>query len=211
MSSVLGGWWRIRCLRSRDPPDIPRLDRMPAIPRRMPATECSRALFPGEVRSPTIGVDERPSLDRVSGKRASLEPDPGKVDDLLMRQVLFYIPLKADWLPANLPLYLFLLVRRSDAGPGLWLVSQRTQRPMAARSATRPSFVAGRVLAPRDRRVSSISPPTNLRIGIPIYGFGMMLFLAFCSAPGWPVGAPKAKECHASTFKTLPSGCSSAG
>jgi phosphatidylglycerol:prolipoprotein diacylglycerol transferase len=100
-----------------------------------------------------------------------------------MQQVLFYIPLKADWLPPGFPLYLFLLVVGLGLGSISWLISQRIQRPPlreGLRGAAR--WLAGAGV------VSAIAVYLlGVRFGVerlPIYGFGMMLFLAFIICTG---------------------------
>lgn len=94
-----------------------------------------------------------------------------------MRQVLFYIPLKADWLPANLPLYVFLLVVGLALGGAAWLAERRVQKPLLKEFLRGAAFwLAGfGVLA---ALVVYLAAP-KLPQGLPIYGFGMMLFLAF--------------------------------
>ncbi len=95
-----------------------------------------------------------------------------------MRQVLFHIPLKVDWLPASFPLYLFVLavglalaviarllvkaiqqqsVKEALRGLALWLASAGVIAAVAV-------FVLDRFFGVEK---------------LPIYGFGMMLFLAF--------------------------------
>jgi len=99
-----------------------------------------------------------------------------------MRQVLFYIPLKADRLPGNLPLFLFLLLLGLGLGLLVWLVGRRVQRPALREGLSTASFwLAGFGV------VSALVVyfgADKLPNGLPIYGFGMMLFLAFilCSA-----------------------------
>ena len=100
-----------------------------------------------------------------------------------MQQVLFYIPLKADWLPPDFPLYLFLLVVGLGLGLIAWLISRRVQRPSlreGLRSAAQ--WLAGAGV------VSTILVYVlAVRFGVeklPIYGFGMMLFLAFIICTG---------------------------
>jgi phosphatidylglycerol---prolipoprotein diacylglyceryl transferase len=94
-----------------------------------------------------------------------------------MRQVLFHIPLKADWLPANLPLYLFLLVAGLALGGLTWLAGQRVRQPVVKEFLRGAAFwLAGfGVLS----AVVVWFVADKLPQGLPIYGFGMMLFLAF--------------------------------
>jgi phosphatidylglycerol:prolipoprotein diacylglycerol transferase len=100
-----------------------------------------------------------------------------------MQQVLFFIPLKADWLPPGFPLYLFLLVVGLGLGSIAWLVSYRIQRPPlreGLRGAARWLAGAGVVSA-------LVVYVLGVRVGVeklPIYGFGMMLFLAFIICTG---------------------------
>lgn len=95
-----------------------------------------------------------------------------------MRQVLFHIPLKADWLPANLPMPLFVLA--------VGLVLAGLVR-LAARSIRRPALnEALRGAAVSLAGFSVVAAAVVFVLGtffhvekLPIYGFGMMLFLAF--------------------------------
>ncbi len=94
-----------------------------------------------------------------------------------MRQVLFYIPLKADWLPANLPLYVFLFVAGFSLAGIVWLLGGRVQQK-ALREGLRgaASWLMG--FGVLSAFVVYFAAP-RLPQGLPIYGFGMMLFLAF--------------------------------
>jgi phosphatidylglycerol:prolipoprotein diacylglycerol transferase len=94
-----------------------------------------------------------------------------------MRQVLFYIPLKADWLPLSIPLYLFLLVVGLGLGLFAWLLSRRAVRPALQETFRGAAFwLAGfGVVSALVVRLAA----NNMPNGLPIYGFGMMLFLAF--------------------------------
>jgi phosphatidylglycerol---prolipoprotein diacylglyceryl transferase len=102
-----------------------------------------------------------------------------------MRQVLFYIPLKADWLPANLPLYLFLLVAGLVLGGAAALIERCVQQPRIKEFLRGAAYwLAGfGVLS----AVVVYLAADKMKQGLPIYGFGMMLFLAFlvCS---WMAG-----------------------
>src|SRR5262249_6314295 len=91
--------------------------------------------------------------------------------------VLFHIPLKADWLPANFPLYLFLLVVGLGLGLIAWLLARRVERPTLKEGLRGAAFwLAGfGVLSALVVRFAADKLPG----GLPIYGFGMMLFLAF--------------------------------
>jgi phosphatidylglycerol:prolipoprotein diacylglycerol transferase len=94
-----------------------------------------------------------------------------------MRQVLFYIPLKADWLPANLPLYVVLLAVGLGLGLITWLLSRQ-----ATRSALREGLRGASFWLAGFGIVSALVVylgAGKLPNGLPIYGFGMMLFLAF--------------------------------
>lgn len=94
-----------------------------------------------------------------------------------MRQVLFHIPLKADWLPANLPLSLFLLVVGLALGGLAWLIGRGVQRPILKEFLRGAAFwLAG--FGVLGAIVVHFAAP-KLPQGLPIYGFGMMLFLAF--------------------------------
>jgi prolipoprotein diacylglyceryltransferase len=94
-----------------------------------------------------------------------------------MQQVLFHIPLKADWLPAGLPLYLFLLVVGPGLGLAAWLAARRVSRPDRQEWLRGAAFwLAGfGVVSALVVRFFADKLPS----GLPIYGFGMMLFLAF--------------------------------
>jgi len=92
-----------------------------------------------------------------------------------MQQVLLRIPLKADWLPAGLPLWLVLLVVILALAAALYALA-----PLAPRWKIHPKnvqvvagwvAVAGLVIG----GLAYFFADT----GLPIYGFGMMLFLAF--------------------------------
>jgi phosphatidylglycerol---prolipoprotein diacylglyceryl transferase len=94
-----------------------------------------------------------------------------------MRQVIYYIPLKADWLPANFPLPLFLLVVGLGLAAVVGLVGRRLQHPVVRENVrTMAYWVMGlSVLA----ALVTYFGANKLPQGLPIYGFGMMLFLAF--------------------------------
>jgi phosphatidylglycerol:prolipoprotein diacylglycerol transferase len=95
-----------------------------------------------------------------------------------MRQVLFHIPLKADWLPANLPLYLFVLAVGLGLAAIVWLLA-RSVRRSAVQESLRGVAVwlagAGVVCAAAVFFLTGFFGVDK----VPIYGFGMMLFLAF--------------------------------
>src|SRR5579871_936042 len=70
------------------------------------------------------------SLDRVcSEKRRGALCDLRKGCQPTMRQVLFYIPLKADWLPANFPLPVFVFLVGLGLALVVWLVGRRVTQP----------------------------------------------------------------------------------
>ncbi|HTU94158.1 MAG TPA: prolipoprotein diacylglyceryl transferase family protein [Gemmataceae bacterium] len=94
-----------------------------------------------------------------------------------MRQVLFHIPLKADWLPANLPLYLFVLAVGLVLAALVRLAARYVRSPVAKEALRGIAFwLAGfGVLA----ALVIWFTAGRLPQGLPIYGFGMMLFLAF--------------------------------
>jgi phosphatidylglycerol:prolipoprotein diacylglycerol transferase len=94
-----------------------------------------------------------------------------------MRQVLFHIPLKAAWLPADVPLHLFLLAVGLVLALICWLLSRRVQRPMLQEGLRGASlWLAGAGVA---AALVVWFLADKLPNGLPIYGFGMMLFLAF--------------------------------
>ncbi|MHB1422538.1 MAG: prolipoprotein diacylglyceryl transferase family protein [Gemmataceae bacterium] len=95
-----------------------------------------------------------------------------------MRQVLFHIPLKVDWLPANLPLFVFVLA----VGLGLATLSQLLSR--AVRQAAAKEALRGAAVWLATASVAAAFAVFILAhfFGVkelPIYGFGMMLFFAF--------------------------------
>jgi phosphatidylglycerol:prolipoprotein diacylglycerol transferase len=94
-----------------------------------------------------------------------------------MRQVLFHIPLKADWLPANLPLYLFVLVVGFVLAALVRLLAGYVRQPIVKEALRGAAFWLGGfgVLAALVIWFAADRMPQ----GLPIYGFGMMLFLAF--------------------------------
>jgi len=94
-----------------------------------------------------------------------------------MRQVLFHIPLKADWLPANFPLYLFVLAVGFVLAALVRIVAGYIRNPVAKEALRGVSFWLGGfgVLAALVIWFAAGRMPQ----GLPIYGFGMMLFLAF--------------------------------
>ena len=92
-----------------------------------------------------------------------------------MQQVLFRIPLKADWLPFGLPLWgvllaVFLIVAAALYGGARyatrWKLDPKSVQGAAVWVALTGLIVAGLAYGFADS-------------GLPIYGFGMMLFLAF--------------------------------
>jgi len=93
-----------------------------------------------------------------------------------MQQVLLHIPLKADWLPAGLPLWLvllavFLLLAAALYWGGARLAPRWSIDPKSVQGAAAWVAVAGLIVAGLARWFADT--------GLPIYGFGMMLFLAF--------------------------------
>lgn len=94
-----------------------------------------------------------------------------------MRQVLFHIPLKADWLPANLPLPLFVLAVGFILAALARLLARCIRQPMIKESLSGFAYWLGGfgVLAAGVVWFAADKMPQ----GLPIYGFGMMLFLAF--------------------------------
>ncbi|HEY7428739.1 MAG TPA: prolipoprotein diacylglyceryl transferase family protein [Gemmataceae bacterium] len=96
-----------------------------------------------------------------------------------MRQVLFHIPLKADWLPANLPLYLFLLVVGLGLGLLAGLLARGVKRPTLKEGLRGAAFWLAGFGVVSALVVYFAADKPALRDGLPIYGFGMMLFLAF--------------------------------
>jgi phosphatidylglycerol:prolipoprotein diacylglycerol transferase len=94
-----------------------------------------------------------------------------------MRQVLFHIPLKADWLPANLPLPLFVLAVGFALAALVRLTAGYIRQPVVKEAVRGVSswFAGFGVLAAAVVWVAADKMPQ----GLPIYGFGMMLFLAF--------------------------------
>src|SRR3954452_17705986 len=95
-----------------------------------------------------------------------------------MRQVLFHIPLRAAWLPEGVPLPALLLGLGLALGAALWLLSRSAGRfglpPQGLRNLGTAVGLAGVVAAVLVHFLQDTFPQ-----GIPIYGFGMMLFLAF--------------------------------
>lgn len=94
-----------------------------------------------------------------------------------MRQVLFHIPLKAGWLPANLPLYLFVLLVGLALAGLVRLAGSYVRQPNVKEALRGVAvWLAGfGVLAAVVIWLAADKMPQ----GLPIYGFGMMLFLAF--------------------------------
>jgi prolipoprotein diacylglyceryltransferase len=92
-----------------------------------------------------------------------------------MQQVLFRIPLKADWLPFGVPLWAVLLVLFLGVAAllygcaryaGRWKLDQKNVQGAAVWVAVAGLIVGGLAYGFADS-------------GLPIYGFGMMLFIAF--------------------------------
>jgi phosphatidylglycerol:prolipoprotein diacylglycerol transferase len=95
-----------------------------------------------------------------------------------MRQVLFHIPLKVDWLPANFPLYLLVLAVGLGFAAVAWFLARRIQQPDIKETLRGAAvWLAGAgVLA--SAAVFALAELFGVE-RLPIYGFGMMLFLAF--------------------------------
>jgi phosphatidylglycerol:prolipoprotein diacylglycerol transferase len=105
-----------------------------------------------------------------------------------MQQVLLRVPLKADWLPAGLPLWLVLLVVILALAAALYALA-----PLAPRWKIHPKYIqaiAGWV-AVAGLMVGALAY-FFADTGLPIYGFGMMLFLAFLAC-NW-VGGRRAEH-----------------
>jgi phosphatidylglycerol---prolipoprotein diacylglyceryl transferase len=105
-----------------------------------------------------------------------------------MQQVLLRIPLKADWLPAGLPLWLVLLVVILALAAALYALAPLAPRwkihPKNVQATAGWVAVAGLVVG----GLAYFFADT----GLPIYGFGMMLFLAFLAC-NW-VGGRRAEQ-----------------
>src|SRR5579875_3266407 len=82
-----------------------------------------------------------------------------------MRQVLFHIPLKADWLPANFPLYLFVLAAGFVFAALVRILAGYIRNPVAKEAVRGVSFWLG-----------GFGVLAALVIW---FAAGMMLFLAF--------------------------------
>ena len=110
-----------------------------------------------------------------------------------MQQALFRIPLKADWLPFGLPLWGVLLVLFLGVAAALYGGARLAPRwrldPKSVQGAAVWVALAGLIVGGLAYLFADS--------GLPIYGFGMMLFLAFvvCNWVGgrWAVsmGVPK--------------------
>jgi prolipoprotein diacylglyceryltransferase len=99
-----------------------------------------------------------------------------------MQQVLFNLPLKADWLPLGIPLYLALLV----VGLGFALLA-RLFSHLAKRPETQARLRSTAIWLALSSGVLALLVSVlakRLTHGLPIYGFGMMLFLAFIICTG---------------------------
>jgi phosphatidylglycerol:prolipoprotein diacylglycerol transferase len=96
-----------------------------------------------------------------------------------MRQVLFYIPLKVSWLPEGPALAILLLAAGLGLAAAAWLAALYLRRlPLPLREGLRNlSFMPGVAGVVAAALVYFLQD--RLTHGIPIYGFGMMLFLAF--------------------------------
>jgi phosphatidylglycerol:prolipoprotein diacylglycerol transferase len=94
-----------------------------------------------------------------------------------MRQVLFHIPLQADWLPANFPLYLFVLAVGLVLAALVYLLACCIRQSVVRETLRSAAFwLSGfSILAALVVWFTADKLPR----GLPIYGFGMMLFLAF--------------------------------
>ncbi len=92
-----------------------------------------------------------------------------------MQQVLFRIPLKADWLPFGLPLWGVLLAVFLGVAAALYLGARYAARwkldPKSVQGAAVWVAIAGLIVGGLAYGFADS--------GLPIYGFGMMLFLAF--------------------------------
>ncbi len=95
-----------------------------------------------------------------------------------MYQVLFHIPIKVTWLPQGVPFSLFVLLVGLGLAGALWLLASHADRLRAAPETFRNMAVGVAVLA---ALVAGLITwfGDELPDGVPIYGFGMMLFLAF--------------------------------
>ena len=92
-----------------------------------------------------------------------------------MQQVLFRIPLKADWLPFGLPLWGVLLAVFLGVAAALYWGARYAARwkldPKGVQGAAVWVAIAGVIVGGLAYGFADS--------GLPIYGFGMMLFLAF--------------------------------
>jgi prolipoprotein diacylglyceryltransferase len=101
-----------------------------------------------------------------------------------MRQVLFYIPREVSWLPEWLPFSLLLMLLVLAVAGVLWAISRRLPADVPAKEGLRTAGVGLIILG----LVVSIVPHALKNLlpdGVPIYGFGMMLFLAFLACTFW--------------------------
>jgi phosphatidylglycerol:prolipoprotein diacylglycerol transferase len=100
-----------------------------------------------------------------------------------MRQVLFHIPHEVSWLPEGLPFSVFLLLVAVVVAVGLVMASSRYPKDRPVRENLRTAafgiVIIGVALFVALRYFQDALPN-----GIPIYGFGMMLFLAFLICTG---------------------------
>jgi phosphatidylglycerol:prolipoprotein diacylglycerol transferase len=101
-----------------------------------------------------------------------------------MRQVLFYIPREVSWLPEWLPFALFLILLALAVASVLWSISRRLPADSPAKEGLRTAgygvVILGLVVAIAPHLLRNLLPD-----GVPIYGFGMMLFLAFLACTYW--------------------------
>jgi phosphatidylglycerol:prolipoprotein diacylglycerol transferase len=101
-----------------------------------------------------------------------------------MRQVLFYIPTEVSWLPEWLPLWLLLMLIALAVAGVLWAVSRRLPVDTPAQEGLRTAgygvVILGLVVSLAPHLLKNLLPD-----GVPIYGFGMMLFLAFLACTFW--------------------------
>ena len=120
-----------------------------------------------------------------------------------MQQVLFYIPVQASWLPAFLPLPLVVFLFFLLLAGVMWFIAPREPfRIVAANWQALAKWLAGigAAAAAGMYFVSQWWPD-----GIPVNGFGMMLFVAFLLC-NWVAG----RLAVGTTFLTIARGPSAA-